>query len=307
MSLLIPMDLLVPVTLGLGTPLVFAALLLAAKRWAEPSTRRHPLAAPLLRLPAHGLREQRDQTMREILLAMIVLAPLPLLAFVLASTPGAGGSALQQLSIAFTAVGFIAVMLVRLARQVVRLRRLRLGWEAEVATAQELDRLVAEGWQVYHDMPGEGPFNVDHVAIGPAGVFAIETKGRAKRFGKNEHRVEVDGDRLVFPNGVDTAMVAQARRQARWLSGWLSKHLAQPIGVEPVLCILGWWLERKTKPSLLVTNSASVAGVLRKARGGPLDAATLDRIGALLDARCRDVKLGAFDEIGKKAEFGSTG
>lgn len=298
MSLSIGTDLLVPLALGLGPQLVFAVLLLAGKRWAEPPTWRHPLAAPLLRLPAHGLREQRDQAVREILATMMVLAPVPLLAFVLASTPGAGGSALQQLLIAFTAAGFMAFMLVRIVRLVVRLRRLRLGWEAEVATAQELDRLVAEGWRVFHDVPGEGPFNVDHVAIGPAGVFAVETKGRAKRFGKDEHRVEVDRDRLVFPNGVDTAMVAQARRQARWLSGWLSKHVAQPIVVEPVLCIPGWWIERKTRPSLLVTNSAGVAGVLRKARGASLDAVTLDRIVTLLDERCRDVALGAYGDAG---------
>jgi len=75
------------------------------------------------------------------------------------------------------------------------------------------------------------------------------------------------------------------------LAGWLSKAIAQPIGAEPVLCIPGWWIDRKTRPSLIVTNSAGVAAVLRKARAASLDAATLDRIAAALDARCRDVAL----------------
>lgn len=291
-----PLELLAPIALGFGPAFLFAALLLAAKRWAEPPTRRHPLAAPLLRLPGHGLREQRDQTMQEILTTMMVLAPVPLLAFVVAVHPVPGGTTLSGLVVGLIAAGFMTFMLVRIVRLVIRLRRLRLGWEAEVATAQELDRLVAEGWRVFHDVPGEGRFNVDHVAVGPSGVFAIETKGRAKRLGKDEHRVEVDGDRLVFPNGVDTAMVAQARRQARWVSGWLSKAIAQPIGAEPVLCLPGWWIDRKTRPSLIVTNSAGVASVLRKARAASLDAATLDRIAAALDARCRDVALGAYDD-----------
>jgi hypothetical protein len=38
-----------------------------------------------------------------------------------------------------------------------------------------LDRLAAEGWEVIHDVSlGRG--DIDHVAIGPAGVYTVETK-----------------------------------------------------------------------------------------------------------------------------------
>ena len=42
-----------------------------------------------------------------------------------------------------------------------------------------LEDLRAQGYAVFHDIPGDG-FNVDHALIGPAGIFAIETKTRAK-------------------------------------------------------------------------------------------------------------------------------
>jgi len=34
---------------------------------------------------------------------------------------------------------------------------------------------MLDGYHVYHDFPAER-FNIDHVVVGPAGAFAIETK-----------------------------------------------------------------------------------------------------------------------------------
>ena len=39
---------------------------------------------------------------------------------------------------------------------------------------------MRDGFAVFHDVPGDKAFNVDHVVIGPQGVFAVETKGRGK-------------------------------------------------------------------------------------------------------------------------------
>lgn len=67
----------------------------------------------------------------------------------------------------------------RLSLLLTLIRRKRLGWEGELATGEQLNRLYAQGYDVFHDIDGGG-FNIDHVAVGPAGVFAIETKARVK-------------------------------------------------------------------------------------------------------------------------------
>ena len=60
-----------------------------------------------------------------------------------------------------------------------------------------------------HDFPAN-QFNVDHVVIGPTGVFAVETKARSKPVnggGKQDATVVCHGDHLAFPNGSDYASV----------------------------------------------------------------------------------------------------
>jgi hypothetical protein len=54
------------------------------------------------------------------------------------------------------------------------------GAEGEEAVGAILESLAAEGWHVIHDVSfGRG--NIDHVVVGPGGVFAVETKSHAGR------------------------------------------------------------------------------------------------------------------------------
>ncbi len=56
-------------------------------------------------------------------------------------------------------------------------RHLRMGIAAEEWTNDELRPLKTQGWRAIHHVRLEGP-DVDHVLIGPAGWFALETKYR---------------------------------------------------------------------------------------------------------------------------------
>lgn len=40
----------------------------------------------------------------------------------------------------------------------------------------ELDRLARRGWRVLHSIPLANNVDVDHLLIGPGGVFSINTK-----------------------------------------------------------------------------------------------------------------------------------
>lgn len=60
------------------------------------------------------------------------------------------------------------------------------GAWGEQATAKALRKLQREGWVILHDLPA-GRGNVDHIAIGPGGVYVLDSK-------QPGGSVDVDGD-----------------------------------------------------------------------------------------------------------------
>src|SRR3546814_10876601 len=91
-----------------------------------------------------------------------------------------------------------ALWVVWLAHKIVLLRSERKAWQAgylgELATAQALNNLTAQGCLVFHDLP-TGRANIDHIVVAPKAVFAVETKWRSKGSGKAG--AEVDRKRVV--------------------------------------------------------------------------------------------------------------
>ncbi|HWM25732.1 MAG TPA: nuclease-related domain-containing protein [Chthoniobacterales bacterium] len=79
------------------------------------------------------------------------------------------------LCLAIIATGISVIVFGRLWRN---LRRLSRGERGERRVAEILDDLRGSGYRAFHDLVGDG-FNIDHVVVGPAGVFAIETKFEA--------------------------------------------------------------------------------------------------------------------------------
>ncbi|HEX2266057.1 MAG TPA: nuclease-related domain-containing protein, partial [Solirubrobacterales bacterium] len=71
--------------------------------------------------------------------------------------------------------------LLRVGKEVDRdLGRWRRGAEGEEVVGQVLEGLSADGWHVLHDVSfGRG--NIDHIAVGPGGVFTVETKSHGGR------------------------------------------------------------------------------------------------------------------------------
>ena len=97
-----------------------------------------------------------------------------------------------------------------------KLKALRQGIDGERAVGQFLERLRSGGYEVFHDLVGQ-TFNVDHVVIGPAGVFTVETKTWSKP-ARGEARIKFDGERLLAgQHQPDRDPVVQARAQAGWI------------------------------------------------------------------------------------------
>lgn len=124
-----------------------------------------------------------------------------------------------------------------------RLRSLRLGSEGEKAVGQYLERLRDQGYQIFHDVLGPG-FNVDHVLIGPAGVFTVETKTHSKP-ARGDARITFDGDRLLIAGfEPERDPIVQAKAQAAWLRTLLGESTGRKLAVRPVILFPGWFVEQ---------------------------------------------------------------
>ncbi len=126
-----------------------------------------------------------------------------------------------------------------------RLKALKQGIEGEKAVGQFLERLRSTGYDVFHDIVAPG-FNIDHVLIGPGGVFSIETKTWSKP-ARGDARIQFDGERLMV-NGFqpDRDPIVQAKAQATWLRNQLAESTGRTLDVHPVVLFPGWFIESPT-------------------------------------------------------------
>jgi hypothetical protein len=108
-------------------------------------------------------------------------------------------------------------------------QHLRFASAGEELTADvfEARRMRRRGWQIVHNLEFDGFGDVDHVAVGPAGILAIESKWT------NLPWVVKDGMLRVL--GRDP--LAQARRSARKIRLFLR---SEGVVVEPVPLLVIW-------------------------------------------------------------------
>lgn len=148
------------------------------------------------------------------------------------------------------------------------IRNALLGLQGERAVAARLAELGADGYIILHDLelpaadgfPARG--NIDHVAIGPAGVICIETKTRAK-VGDGTHKVTFDGQQLrVNGHAPDRDPIAQVRSNAQRLAAELARRDLSPA-LLPLVLFEGWWVESRGTSDVKVANTKQIFGMLR--------------------------------------------
>jgi Nuclease-related domain len=196
-------------------------------------------------------------------------------------------------------VGLIALLWAVRAFQAVwkledELRNWRFGLRGEQAVAEKLaDRAVAAaGYVAFHDLPGEGDWNVDHVVVGPGGVFVLETKARPRRKAtrpQEEQKVFFDGKVLEFPWCYDRKAAEQVERNAHWVQEFLAGFGPKDLEVQPVIVVPGWFVEPKGNFHVKVMNATYLVGYLKgmKKVFSPEHLETTIR---RLDERCRVVE-----------------
>lgn len=154
-------------------------------------------------------------------------------------------------SIAIITVGFA----VRKIRATIReLHQYREGRDGERLVAERLDELRGAGFHSLHDVVA-GDFNIDHVLIGPTGVFAIETKTLHKRGGAEE-KAEFNGTEiLIHGKPLPRNPITQACANGNWLRTFLRESTGRAFAVTPVVILPGWYVTaRAPMRDVLVLN-----------------------------------------------------
>lgn len=200
-----------------------------------------PLKADPLRVPGQSLSGQLiDHTLDQVLLPYVMAAMLVVLAAVEWTRYLTNSSPSPWLftSVAVVAVGWAAI---KMRRGFERQRAIRLGRDGERAVAQYLERFIAKGFKVFHDVPN-GDANIDHVLVGPKGIYTIETKTLSKPT-RGECVISVE-DGAVRANGriIERNALVQAKAQARWLYNFFAESEFKAF-VQPVVVFPGWWVE----------------------------------------------------------------
>ena len=204
---------------------------------------KSPIKDKPLRLPGQSLEEERrklfeDKVETPFFLAMffLVFAAMEWWRYYSERPP----HPIFFSVVAAILVGFTAWRIWQTRPQV---RNLKQGIEGEKVVGQFLERLRASGYHVFHDLVGTG-FNVDHVLIGPAGVFTVETKTWSKP-ARGDATVKFDGESLtVLGREPERDPIVQARAQASWLKGLLLESTGRKFDVFPVVVFPGWFIEQ---------------------------------------------------------------
>jgi hypothetical protein len=144
-----------------------------------------------------------------------------------------------------------------------RIRQLRLGLRGEQSIGQFLqDELLPRGYKVFHDIcQDEG--NIDHVVIGPGGVFSVETKTNSKPE-RGDARVRFDGHAVtVDGHAPDRDPVAQARACADGLRKILAEYSGKDVDVRAVILYPGWYVDEARGSPIWVLNRDRFIGYVK--------------------------------------------
>lgn len=140
--------------------------------------------------------------------------------------------------------------------------------EAEQTVGEALDRLDGAGWHTLHSVPLPGGDRIHHLAIGPAGLFAVHTLYARKQ------RVTVADPMVALGRRDPQPLLRRVRADADRASYALTAE------VHPVLVLVGpsEWLTRPPR-EVRVLGDAELEGLTRL--GGVLKPADVEALHAM--------------------------
>ncbi|MEV6720798.1 nuclease-related domain-containing protein [Streptomyces xanthochromogenes] len=107
------------------------------------------------------------------------------------------------------------------------------GLEGERRVGRELERLSTLGWRVLHGIEKSNGGDIDHLLIGPGGVFSVNTKTHPGA------SVWVGDTMAKVNNGRPHAYAAASKAEAAYVRRVLERYCDFAVVVEPVLVFVG--------------------------------------------------------------------
>lgn len=131
------------------------------------------------------------------------------------------------------------------------------GTVGEIEVASILGRLDHQ-WRVLHAVPvGSGGADIDHLVIGPAGVFTINTKNHSGK------KIWAGGDGFVV-NGQRLAHIRNSLFEAERASRLLTRITGFPVAVTPLIVIVNPESISCKDPKVAVLSSTELFRWMRR-------------------------------------------
>lgn len=209
---------------------------------------------------------------------MVILAiPMPLL-LRSAFSPASGVPGLiVVLATAGAAISLMKFMDKKADHIIKRAKDAERGALAEEEVALKLDELP-EGYFGFHDIVFNG-FNIDHVVLGPAGIFVVETKS---------HRGKIDANgSVLLLNGKPPQknFLNQVWSQTKNMKDYLWKMTSREWKIKPVLCFTNAYVKVRRPVKGVEVVSLNYLNTYFKRQPANLEAADVEHILRVLKFR----------------------
>ncbi|MFF3426920.1 nuclease-related domain-containing protein [Streptomyces sp. NPDC002602] len=182
--------------------------------------------------PAHHLRDYPEPVLPQEAPEAEARPMLPPLTPADNLSTNRSGESLRDL-LATSGPGLIERVVSRLLRRRSEWHSWRQGLAGEKRVGAELDRLARRGWRVLHSIPLADNVDVDHLSIGPGGVFSINAKHHHNK------AVWVGDDAVKVNHGKPAPYARKSRAEAKRLVRVLEHYCGFPVEVEPVRVFVG--------------------------------------------------------------------
>ncbi len=165
-----------------------------------------------------------------------------------------------------------------------RLQSFLKGARGEEQVARCLSFLPKE-IAIFHGLPSpglpllaQGGRDLDHVVVGPTGIFLVETKNWLAQVTVRDGRILCDG------NEPSRQPIEQVKSAAARLTTRLRKSTDLALDVQPVVCFLNSALRGGTQgiAGVITCNAEELNRVIMERTDPSLDAATLSTVRAML-------------------------
>jgi len=246
---------------------------------------RFPVERPLRRLPGQSIREERerlfDDKVAGYLIAFLVMwlfAGWQWLYWWTGSKP----------SPRFATV-VASIVTIYCAYRIWRLwpefRNLNLGEKGERRVSEVLRTLRNKDYVTFDDLL-LGGVNVDHVVVGPGGVFAVETKTYSV-FGNGIVGIAPNSELHLSGKPALKDPLKQAGASAAMVSAELKRWMHRDMWVNPVVVLPGWRIDPpRIETGVVILNEETIAEFF-KTRPEKLNSSEIRDVCSHLDRSAR--------------------